>query len=69
MPIERFATHRHLKLIKRILHHKVCVQLIDFVHDHLHVASHGIREQQEFGARQRLETRQPELFCFQVFQT
>ena len=60
MPIKRLAPHRHLQLIERVLHHIVRVQLINAPHDDLHVRLLRLREEQELGARHRLEAGQAE---------
>ena len=69
MPIEGFASHRHFNLVERILHHKVRIELIDLLHDCVHVSSQGIRKQQEFRPRQSLEAGQTELVRLEVVQT
>ena len=68
MPIKCLTPHRHLELIERILHHVVRIELIDLLHDCLHIASHRIRKQQEFRPRQSLETCQSELVGLEVIQ-
>lgn len=58
--VECFTAHRHLQLVERVLHHVVRIQLVNLVHDRLHIAAHGIGEEQEFSAGQCLEARQAE---------
>ena len=69
MPVECFTPHRHLQLVEGILHHVVCIQLVDLVDDRVHVAGHWVCEEQELGAGQCLEARQSELLRFEIFQT
>lgn len=69
MPIKSLTPHRHLQLIKRILHHIIRIQLVDPIHDSLHITGHGIRKEQELRPRQRLETCQSEPVRLEVFQS
>jgi hypothetical protein len=68
MPIEGLASHRHLDLIERVLHDEVRIKLVDLLHHRVHIARHGIREQEELRARQGLKTRQAKLVCLEVIQ-
>lgn len=68
MPVKCFTSYRHLQLVEGVLHHVVRIQLVDLVHDCLHVAGHGIREEQELGACQCLETGQAEPVRLEVLQ-
>jgi hypothetical protein len=56
MSIKRLTPDRHLQLIKRILHHIVRIYLVDLLHDRINIRHERIREQEELGPRQRLET-------------
>ena len=67
MPLKSLTPHRHLRLIKRILHHVVRIQLVDPPHDNLHIGLARFREQQELRARERLEARQAEEGSFEDF--
>lgn len=58
--VKRLTAHRHFQLVERVLHHVVRIQLVNLVHDRLHIAAHRVGEEQELRARQRLEARQPE---------
>lgn len=69
MPIESFASHWHLNLVEGVLHHEIRVQLIDLLHDCIHVSSRGIREQQELRPCQSLETCQSKFVGLEVIQT
>lgn len=60
MPVECLTPHRHLQLVEGVLHHVVCIQLVDLVHDGVHVAGHGVGEEQELCASQCLEAGQAE---------
>lgn len=68
MPIKRLTAHGHLQLVERVLHHVVSVQLVNLVHDGVHIASHWVREEQELGSRQGLEASQTELLSLEMFQ-
>ena len=50
MPIKRLTPDGHLNLVERILHHIVCVELVDAPKDHVCVGLLGIGEDQEFDA-------------------
>lgn len=69
MPVECFTSHRHLQLVERVLHHIVRIQLVDLVHDGVHIAGHGVGEEQEFCARQCLEAGQAEPVRLEELQT
>lgn len=68
MPIKRLTPNRHLQLIERILHHKIRIQLINLLHNHIYIHHERIRKQQELGPRLRLETREPELVRLEELQ-
>lgn len=68
MSVECFTAHWHLELIEGVLHHVVCIQLVDLVHDCVHAARRRVREKQELGPRQRLEACQAEPVCLEEFQ-
>lgn len=68
MAVECFTSHRHLELVKRVLHHEIGVQLVDLVHDRVHATRRRIREKQEFSPRQRLEACQTEAVGLEKFQ-
>lgn len=69
MPVECLASHWHFDLVERILHYEVRIELVDLLHDRIHVAGQGIREQEELCARQCLETGQSKLVGLEVVQT
>lgn len=69
MPIKRLTPNRHIKLIKRILHHKVRIQFIHLPYNNIDIRGHRIRKQEELRPRQRLETGESELLRFEVFES
>lgn len=69
MPIESLTSHRHLKLIERILHNIIRIQLINLIHNRFHTPRNRIREKQELGPRQGLETSQSKLVRLELFET
>lgn len=60
LPIKCFTPDRHLQLIEWILHHIICIQLIDPPSNHIHVRLLRLREQQKLEAGKRLEAGQAE---------
>ena len=68
-PLKRLAPHRHFQLVKRVLHHIVCVQFIDLPHYNIHIRLLRFRKEKEFGARDGLETRHAEKSAFEDFET
>ena len=68
-PIKLVASNRHLQRIKRILHHKIRVQLVALLDDDIDICLGRLREQQELDSRRRLEAAQAEVRRFQDFET
>ena len=68
MPIKSLTPDRHLQLIKRILHHKVRIKLIDLPDDGLDARHERVREQQELRPRERLEAGEAEFVGFEDFE-
>lgn len=68
MPVECFTSYRHLQLVEGVLHHIIRIQLVDFVHDGIHVAGHGVREEQELCPCQCLEAGQAEFVRLEELQ-
>lgn len=65
MAIKSFALHRHVYLIKRILHHIIGVQLVHLADNHIHVRLMRLREQEEFGTGQSLEALEAEVLALE----
>lgn len=68
MPVKRLTPHRHLQLVERVLHHVVGVELVDLIHNRVHITGHRVREEQELSSRQGLEAGQSELFRLEMLQ-
>lgn len=68
MPFPCLTPHRHLQLIKWILHHVIGIQLVDPTHHCIHIRLLGFCEEQKFSAGDGLETREPEEGALENFE-
>ena len=68
MPLKCLTPYRHLRLIKRILHHVIGIQLVDAPHNDLDVRLLRLRKQEEFRAREGLEAGQAEEGALEDFE-
>lgn len=61
LPLPRLTPNRIINGIERILHHIIGIQLVDIPNDTVDIRLQRLREEQELGARERLEALQPEV--------
>lgn len=68
MSVKGFTFDRHIDLIERVLHHIIRVELVHPSNDDIDVRLMRLREEQEFGARHRLEALQSEVLALEHFE-
>lgn len=66
-PIKALTPDGHLRLIERILHHIIRIQLVNLPNDTVYVGLQWLREQEELGPRERGEALHTEVFGFEDF--